>query len=343
MGVNGVNSKEVVVIQGGVPVAGTQGNGEKNMVSVHGTEIIKQNDVTLKPDTSVPTNLPSAKELALYFGEKQADKIQDEYRDIKSDLDKQVKEFKALYPDFKLDLPQLKPYTDFMDNKKGAQNFRDQFANYQEEVEQALTLAKFEAKHAEETSVKKHISQEADAIMMNNNMNTQTSMINDNINAQKIMGNNNANAEAIMKNDDENAKSINKNVDQEGAATRGTVRKEGKATRRAVHSEGAFTRTVVRREGQSTRDAVYFEAEVAKMDRNEKQAALTDKISEESDKIRNNSDMNTQRVINNNNEQTEILDPLGVNRTIHGAKKEAGRIVDNVVDKTSRIIDIITE
>ncbi len=321
MGVNGVNSKEVVVIQGGVPVAGTQGNGENKMVSVHGTEIIKQNDVTLKPDTSVPTNLPSARVLSDYFGEKHADKIQDEYRDIKSDLDKQVKEFKALYPDFKLDLPQLKPYTDFMDNKKGAQNFRDQFANYKAEVEQALTLAKFQAKEQESTSVKDHISQEADAIMMNDNMNTRASMINDNINAQEIIGNNNANAEVIMKNDDENAKSINKNVDQEGAATRRTVRKEGKATRSAVHVEGAFTRAVVRREGQSTRDAVYFEAEVAKMDRNEKQAALTDKISEESDKIIDNSDSNTEQIIKKINQQTEILDPTVALRAGWAVKK----------------------
>lgn len=284
MGINGVNSKEVVVIDT-VRNSGTQVKGENKMVSVYGTEIINQNDVALKPDTSVPTNLPSAKELALYFGEKQADKIQDEYRDMKSDLDKQVKEFKALYPDFKLDLPQLKPYTDFMDNKKGAQNFRDQFSNYKAEVEQALTLAKFQAKEQESTSVKDHISQAADAIMMNDNMNTRASMINDNINAQEIIGNNNANAEVIMKNDDENAKSINKNVDQEGAATRGTVKKEGQATHGAVPSEGTVITGLTLIKGVTTRVHAHQEANYTR-----------EVVREEGEETRSNSNKNTKKI-----------------------------------------------
>jgi len=259
----------------------------KNPISVHGTEIIKEEAVAINGKNLGLPKFPSYGELKAYFGSNSAaDKVQDAYQGIESRMQIAYDNFKSKYPNENFTPPQLKPITEFRDGKKGADNYINYLNQYEmlfnNAIENARDKAHAKNSESEGEKTRKAIAQAAEDINDNSNLNTRL-----------IMDQGDENTQVIKSQLDETQNT----VQEEGFKTRSTVKNEGTATRETVQEEGLktrlneeSTRRLIRNDGANTRYVVIDTAKNTQ-EKVEKEATETRKTVEaDGDKTRTKVD-----------------------------------------------------
>lgn len=176
--------------------------------------------------------------------------------------------------------PPMPSYEDFSSNKKGAEAYIEALRDYNNALGYEVQIAQTQDVKSTLYHTAGQLAEQSATLAMG--LHEHMAFEGAQTRAE------NADQYEVLK---ENIASVNENVDQEGAATRAVVRQEGDATRdkvvvaaqRIIKNDRDLATQQMRQEFQ-TQQIIHKEAD---------------------------------RIVDNNNEQTEILDPSGLGRIMH--------------------------